>query len=136
MQQGQDKYVGPIYIVTYVIAGVVILFSLVILICTFCVCCSLKYNYRKGIYFSCAFLTFMGILLFILSLVASGVTAGTHYGCQYVEVALNNRSEFVYRMNPIFNNTVLTNMIAQCATNDSNGVVLNSTLPSSRLLEA
>lgn len=77
----------------------------------------------------------MGILLFILSLVASGVTAGTHYGCQYVEVALHNRSEFMYRMNPIFNNTALTNMVAQCATNDSNGIILNSTLSSSGLSE-
>lgn len=70
----------------------------------------------KVVYGSCAILTVIGVLVFILSVVLSLGTGGTHYGCQYVERGLSTNADFKYRFEPIFNHELLTEMMAQCTT--------------------
>ncbi len=49
-------------------------------------------------------LTLMGIVFFVLSIVMSATTVGSHYGCKYIDGGLQTKAEFVYRFSPIFQN--------------------------------
>jgi hypothetical protein len=68
----------------YIIAGLAILFAIILLISTIMI--SWKNRIPSKIFYSsCTILSIIGILFFILSLAMSAATAGTHYGCHYIE---------------------------------------------------
>lgn len=129
LQEVQDKYILPLSIVIYAMAGVVLGFSVVLILSALCICCCKKFTCRRLVYLSCVVLTLMGILCFLVSLLMSAATAGSHYGCHYVEGSLQTRAEFEYRFKPVFNNDVLTKMVAQCVTKEGTGIVVNSSQP-------
>lgn len=128
MTEMQNNYVTPLLIIVYVISSLVILFAIVLFVVTCMICCYNRFNRRKILYFSIGVLTVLGILTFLLALLFSVSTAGVHYGCHYVEGSFDTQAEFKYRFGPIFNNTILTEMMAQCATKEGNGNLVNSAL--------
>lgn len=121
----KDQYIDPISIAIYVLAGVVMLFCTFLILASILVCCG-KFSFRKFVYFSCTFITLLGVVFFLLALVFSLTTAAVYYGCDYVEGALQSKALFEYRFGPVFNNEVLTKMIAQCVTKESTGIIVNS----------
>lgn len=88
----------------YIIAGVVIVFSALAFISTCAICVCKIFSCRNFLYIFCFILTIAGILCFVLAIATSLLTAGTHYGCQYIEGGITSKSEFVYRFGPIFGN--------------------------------
>lgn len=92
LQEVNDKYIYPIYIVIYAIAAGTILITFILIISVLSVCCCKIYGCRNILYLTCGLLTIIALVWFVLSVVMSGLTAGSHYSCKYIEGALLNRS--------------------------------------------
>lgn len=133
METYQKTIVSPLSIFIYVLAALVIVAAIVLIIASLMICLKDKIACTKVLYGSCTVLTLAGIIFFILSIAMSAGTAGTHYGCSYVEVGLKNKTEFVKRFEPIFNNTLLTQMVAECASKEGSGIIVNTSMVSSVL---
>ena len=91
MSSVQSKYVSPLLVVTYIIACLIIVASIVIMVASFMICCYDMFNCRKLVYGMCGVLTLLGILCFVLSLLLSAATLTTHYGCNYVETGIQTK---------------------------------------------
>ncbi len=79
-------------IIIYVIAGVVIVFSVITFFASCAICVGKMYSCRIFLYSGCCILSIAGIICFAISLLMSVTTAGLHYGCQYVEGGLQTKS--------------------------------------------
>lgn len=80
----QNSYLTPFLILIYVIAALALITAIVVIIATTCICFRDKLAWSKVIFGACVVVTILAILCFILSLVMSVATAGSHYGCHYI----------------------------------------------------
>lgn len=88
----QNSYITPLLIVIYIIASLALITSVLVIIGTCCICFKDKLPWSKVLFAACVVITFLAILCFILSLGMSAATAGSHYGCHYIEIGLQNKS--------------------------------------------
>lgn len=89
---GQNIGITPISVAIYVLAALSLLFSIILIISAICVCQCNKFSIRKLMYPSCFFISIIGILFFIISLVMSAATMGTHYACHYIDIGLQTKA--------------------------------------------
>jgi hypothetical protein len=92
LENAEKNFVNPISIAIYAMAAISLFFCVLVFIAALMVCICKKFSCRYLLYCSCTFLTLLGILCFALALVFSVTTAGTHYGCHYVEGSLQTRA--------------------------------------------
>ncbi len=88
----QDSGITPISIAIYVLASLSLVFSIILIVSALFICQCNKFSIRKLIYPSCFIISIIGILFFIISLVMSAATMGTHYACHYIDIGLQTKA--------------------------------------------